>query len=96
MEDGSDFNDFTDSSSTPVFVFLLSQGRFRFLQLRIWSFPYTLVSASGFFSCSSDFSCVSYCFKIIEYIVYFFKIKAGILYAHAENRMAWKSILSGG
>ena len=96
MEDGSDFSDFTDSSSTLVFVFLLPQGRFRFLQLRIWSFPYTLVSASGFFSCSSDFSCVSDCFKIREFIVYFFKIKAGILYAQAENRMAWKSDLYGG
>ena len=51
---------------------------------------------SGFFSRSSVFYCVSVCFKIREFFIYFIKIKAGVLYAQAENRMAWKSILYRG
>ena len=51
---------------------------------------------SGFFSCSSVFYCVSVCFKIREFFIYFFKIKAGILYAQTEIRMAWKGIFIKG
>ena len=68
---------------------------FEFLHLRIWSSPCILVSTSGFFYCSSDFSCVRCCFQINEYIVYFFMTKAIILHSQAENRLAYGRLSTG-
>ena len=50
----------------------------------------------GFFTRSSVFYCVSVCFKIREFFIYFIKIKAGVLYIQTEIRDALKGILLKG
>jgi hypothetical protein len=55
-----------------------------------------LISSLGFFSCSSVFYCVSVCFKIREFFIYFIKIKAGVLHIQIGIRMALKDYLLKG
>ena len=55
-----------------------------------------MISSLGFFSCSSVFYCVSVCFKIREFFIYFIKIQAGVLYTQTEIRNALKGILLKG
>ena len=50
----------------------------------------------GFFFRSSVFYCVSVCFKIREFFIYFIKIQAGVLYIQMEIRNALKVILLKG
>ena len=55
-----------------------------------------MISSLGFFSCSSVFYCVSVCFQIREFFIYFIKIQAGVLYIQKEIRDALKGILLKG
>ena len=52
-----------------------------------------MISSLGFFSCSSVFYCVSVCFKIREFFIYFIKIKAVVLHIQLVVRDALKVIL---
>lgn len=52
-----------------------------------------MISSLGFFSCSSVFYCVSVCFKIREFFIYFIKIKAVVLHIQIVVRDALTVIL---
>ena len=56
-------------------------------------FPYTLIFSLGFFTGFSVFYCVSVCFKIREFFIYFIKIKAVVLHIQIVVRDALKVIL---